>query len=325
MRHFLKNPWWVDLPEIACGVAVAWAAAAADLPERVAMQFDFSGSPTRWGPWWEAYAGVLAPSALVLAVALLLSELWARQETIRRFNWIAVVFSGVLALEASLAVYYFRSAGVAAPSMRVSWIVVAGATLACMALRLALERLRPFRSERRAEPEEDVAKLREALRARAASGVWAYWEEQNPRWLNGLVLVGGVFLLAGAVAAWLTGPLWVAVLTAALAAMPFVFYGGMQVVVTRERLKVGVGLLGLRFFSRPIAEIVSAETMEFSPLADFGGWGPGRYSLRLKMWGFFLGGRRGVRVQMRNGKRYLIGSDHPDRLAAVVAEAIAKT
>ena len=36
------------------------------------------------------------------------------------------------------------------------------------------------------------------------------------------------------------------------------------------------------------------------------------------MKGYFFRGNRGVLIETESGKKYLIGSDHPERLAAVL-------
>jgi hypothetical protein len=58
------------------------------------------------------------------------------------------------------------------------------------------------------------------------------------------------------------------------------------------------------------------ETHEFSPLRDFGGYG---IRANKGMSGYFLRGNRGVKLTTANGKKYLIGSDNADRLAAVIS------
>jgi hypothetical protein len=76
----------------------------------------------------------------------------------------------------------------------------------------------------------------------------------------------------------------------------------------------------MRLLKLAVAQIQSALSDTFSPLADFGGWGIrfGRGGL-----GYIYNGNRGVRITTHAGKRYTIGSDRPDELAAVLQAAIA--
>jgi hypothetical protein len=67
------------------------------------------------------------------------------------------------------------------------------------------------------------------------------------------------------------------------------------------------------------ADLQSVHVENFNPLADFGGWGI-RYARGT--WGYIFRGHRGVRVETRKGKRYLISSDEPEKLAAALQTAV---
>jgi hypothetical protein len=95
--------------------------------------------------------------------------------------------------------------------------------------------------------------------------------------------------------------------------------GGFRVSVTPERLHLRSGLAGLPLLRLPITEIRTAESLRFSPLADFGGWGIRR---NREMLAFFLEGDTGVKLTTRKGKRYLIGSARPERLVSVIRAAL---
>lgn len=56
----------------------------------------------------------------------------------------------------------------------------------------------------------------------------------------------------------------------------------------------------------------------FNAVRDFGGYG---IRANREMRAFFFQGERGVKVTTSDGRRYLIGSDHPARLAAVIEAA----
>ncbi len=95
-------------------------------------------------------------------------------------------------------------------------------------------------------------------------------------------------------------------------------YGGLRVSVTSERVEVRLGMIGLRLLRVPSSELAASEVRAFSPLGEFGGWGI-RYNGR--MWAFYWRGTRGVELRTKAGKQYLIGSDHPERLAAAITAA----
>ncbi len=61
-----------------------------------------------------------------------------------------------------------------------------------------------------------------------------------------------------------------------------------------------------------VADIASAESVTYSPIADYGGWG-------IRGWGKKVAlnarGNRGVRLTLRDGRRVLVGSQRPEELA----------
>jgi len=73
----------------------------------------------------------------------------------------------------------------------------------------------------------------------------------------------------------------------------------------------------------PCHERVSeVDEPDFDPVRDFGGWRIKRGLMGdfAGVWAFNLAGT-GVLVRTRQGKRYLIGTDHPERLAATLNAA----
>jgi hypothetical protein len=65
-------------------------------------------------------------------------------------------------------------------------------------------------------------------------------------------------------------------------------------------------------------EIVRAEACRYRPLREYGGWGI-RFGPRGKAYN--VHGDRGVRLELTDGRRLLIGSQRPDELAAAIAAA----
>lgn len=86
--------------------------------------------------------------------------------------------------------------------------------------------------------------------------------------------------------------------------------------VTDQEAIVTFGIL-VPFYQRRIAltEIASVESVTYSPLPEYGGWG-------IRGWGkdtaLNARGNRGVRLILRDGRRILIGSQRPDELAAAL-------
>jgi hypothetical protein len=66
----------------------------------------------------------------------------------------------------------------------------------------------------------------------------------------------------------------------------------------------------------PIDNVRSVEVVSYRPIADYGFWGvrAGRDGEKA----FIARGNRGVRIELKDGSRYLIGSQRSDALAAAV-------
>ena len=96
--------------------------------------------------------------------------------------------------------------------------------------------------------------------------------------------------------------------------------GTLRVQVNSERLILRSGL-GFRLLRLSVAEISNMEVETVHPLADFGGWGVGG---RRGVRSYLFGGNRGVRLETRDGKKYLIRCREPERLAAVIRLAVSE-
>jgi hypothetical protein len=98
---------------------------------------------------------------------------------------------------------------------------------------------------------------------------------------------------------------------------------------TRLVVRVDVDGVHVRFwpFSRldvPHHRIVNVEATDYDPVGEFGGWGikgpAGRWG-----WCYTVSGRRGVRIELENRHRLLIGSQRADELAEAIRSAGGRT
>jgi len=121
-----------------------------------------------------------------------------------------------------------------------------------------------------------------------------------------------------AATAWSEVP-WLSVLVALVGIALTLVYGGFRTLVVRETVTIRMGMLGIRLLKLKTSDVASAELQDFQPLKDFGGYGV-RFNKEMKA--YFLKGDRGVKITTRAGKKYLIGSDHPERLATVISTMI---
>jgi hypothetical protein len=191
-----------------------------------------------------------------------------------------------------------------------------------VALAVVLELRRPYRPEVQQWTAVDVGPLAQGIQPQyKPDGRWLYWEKHNSilwRCLVGLITV----FLAGA--AWnMAKELDYGgfVFCGLLALLSGSGYGGIHAVVTPGRMTIRSWIYGLPFLRLKLANVQSVEVMSFSVLADFLGWGLYRYSLSLRAWGFVLGGKRGVMIHMKSGRKFFIGSNTPEKLAAATEAA----
>jgi len=96
------------------------------------------------------------------------------------------------------------------------------------------------------------------------------------------------------------------------------FLAGLRTTVTRQMLTVTFGSLPLRL-KLPIPDIEWCRAVTYTPLRDFGGWGIKYGRGGLKAW---TGkGNLGLLVLLKDGRKYLIGSDDPETLAGAMRVA----
>jgi len=70
------------------------------------------------------------------------------------------------------------------------------------------------------------------------------------------------------------------------------------------------------FHRVPLQDVVQVQAVTYSPLREYGGWGI-RYTRRGKAYNPM--GNRGVKLDYRDGRHLLIGSQRPDELAAAIS------
>jgi len=125
------------------------------------------------------------------------------------------------------------------------------------------------------------------------------------------LIIGGIFIWSVVIAS--------SIVMIVIGVLLFAIVGGLQTFVTADAVKIRFGLLRLRILNIKMADITTIGIRKFSPIKDFGGYGM-RYGKGMKA--YFLGGSFGVTLTLVNGKKYLIGSYQPEKLAAVIQAAV---
>lgn len=318
MKRRLHHPLWTHIPAFVlwAGFVVWFLVNRAHWDGRVPLRIGSGGEPLTWGSPWVALALVGGIGLLFLGISLLLDELWASQESRKRFNPMSLLDEVVLSLLVTLQWAILRDVAVGVERYRfpvIPFAVVLGCALGAGIL-LELVR-RPAPGVILPERMEATAGFKEQVRARVASGERVvYWDVQNPRYVAWLSL--GVPAILWASALFLSRKsLWAAGLNAGIGVLLLLFYGGQRTHVSKDSVTIRYGLAGIRVFRCSLSEIAAIRVRSFSPLAEFGGYG-----IRVAggVTAYFLGGRRGVQLDLRERRSALIGSGHPERLATVI-------
>ena len=323
----LHHPLWTHLPALGLLVyAAAVVARAWPLPDRVPVHFSLGGQPDRWGSPWEVLLATFGLMAGFIALSVFMDEKWARQETRKTFNWLGLLDELYVGFLTALMTTWVDLVQQPSPVWAMPWTAVALCSGSAMAAAAVLELLRPCRPDTRPIRAEDTGELQSQVALRLRDGQsWVYWESQNPLYICllslALFLIGAATSLAVVIS---SGSWFPGVLMFLLVPVGLMFYGGLRVEFSRGMLSVRLGVLGVRLLRLNLGDIAVAEVQAFRPLQEFGGWGlrygwpewSRREGRRRGVWAFFFRGARGVKVVRRDGRTYLIGSDHPERLCA---------
>lgn len=144
-----------------------------------------------------------------------------------------------------------------------------------------------------------------------------YHERQH---FSRALLIGLFFVALAAsgiaiVAAIRIGQLWLAAVIVAVAMLPTLL-GFLLNLETR----IEEGVLSVRLTPFParriaLSDVTRAEVRTYRPIREYGGWG-----IR---WGrdgmaYNARGNRGVQLELKDGRRVLIGSQEPERLLAAM-------
>lgn len=83
---------------------------------------------------------------------------------------------------------------------------------------------------------------------------------------------------------------------------------GLTVRLYRDEMKVGLGTAAVISKRIPYQDILRTESVRYSPLLEFGGWGV-RFRGKKRAW--TARGNRAVVLHLMDGTRLYVGSDHP--------------
>jgi len=317
MKRRLIHPLWTHIPAatLLIGFVVLFLVKLSDWPSRIPLQISFSGEPTTWGSPWLAFGLVTLLGLFFIALTTLLDELWARQESRKRFNFLSLLDELILAPLVTIKAASLQAAADGATVYRVPLVWLVAGIAGAMLLGVLVELKRPYLVSEEA-PRTHVAEgFRENLKTRVGKGERViYWDVQNPKYVAWLSI--GVPLLLWAAAGYLAQRgIWIASLEALVGVLLLQFYGGQRTRVTQDGITIRYGLMGIRIFRCRLSEISGIRIRTFAPLADFGGYG---IRVAKGVTAYYLAGRTGVQLDLAERRSALIGSSNPERLAAVI-------
>lgn len=146
-----------------------------------------------------------------------------------------------------------------------------------------------------------------------------------PAWVLALTVLGigsGAFALAREASRGGAGALATAAAVLPLLVLPillWVLLGRLRVQVFADRLVMGFGFVPLVRKTLPFADVLDVEAVRYRPLRDFGGWGIRFGFGDRRAW--TIRGNQAVCLSLRDGLRFYVGSQKPERLAAAIRSA----
>ncbi|MCX6001619.1 MAG: DUF1648 domain-containing protein [Chloroflexi bacterium] len=288
------------------------------LPDSAPTHFDIAGKPDAYGSPWTSSLLLLGLSLGFVILSAWLDELWARQEKKKTFNWISLFDELAIGDMCGIQIAYVNMIRSSGQVFSFPWIEIALACGLATGLALLLELIRPYRHYEKVYAATDTGRIQEKIARIVESGKpLDYKESQNPAYTGVLAVVVPAGMFVAAALTWQVLP-WLSIILILIGFGFITTYGGFRISVTRDLVAVKMGILGINLLRLKTAEITAVELHDFSPLHDFGGYGI-RFNSGIQA--YYLKGDRGVLLSAAGGKRYLLGSDDPEQLAAVIDAA----
>jgi hypothetical protein len=307
---------WSHVPAlIVLVVLIVYIIISSPLPAEAPVQFTSGGMPGRIGSPWESLGITLGISVFFLVLSVVLDELWARQEKKKYFNWVSLIDEIIIGAMTGINIGYLSYLNGSSEQFTFPWnwllIFAGGATL----LAILLEVRRPYHAYAGQLAAEENLELKAQLQQRLSEdSTFVYWDSQNPIYVTILTTVLPVGMIIAGISTWVTQP-FISIIVFVVGISLILPLGGQRIIVTKQNVMIRWGIIGLKVLNLEIPEITSAELHEFSPLKDFGGYG---IRQNRKMRAYYLSGSRAMKLETTGGKKYLVGSDHPENLAMVI-------
>lgn len=99
--------------------------------------------------------------------------------------------------------------------------------------------------------------------------------------------------------------------------------GQLRTRLTSDGIHLRWGFLEVVKKTIPFEEIERAESVTYSPLGEFGGWGIRMGGNKKKAW--TVRGNRALLLHLEDGTRFYLGSDRPERILQWVTSALKRS
>ena len=307
----------IGLPVTAFALAVVpYLVVRNDLPDRLATHFDASGSPD----------GSMAPGMFLLATLLMVGVgaalcVWLARNTkplpasvAPLVGFLAGFFAGIGAGIGAVTVVQQRGLenwaeadGVAA--LVVVPLVVSLAAAAVAARAAAALPVRAFTPGGDAQPKMDLAPGQHAVWAETVHSVW-------------LERLGAAAIALGVIAALAT--VWWLIFPTVAIGFLILSLATLRVRADRQGLRVRYGLLPWPTTHVAVGDMAAASVIDVRPM-EWGGWGY-RGSLKLmKQAAVVHRAGPGIRLDLHDGKVFVVTVDDPDTAVALLNAEIARS
>jgi hypothetical protein len=315
MKRRFHHPLWTHLPAAAVLIYfIVRLASVGSLPAEAPVHYTWNGVPNGYGSPWLAFGLTVGLSLFFIALSVFLDELWARQEKAKTFNWLSLLDDIVVGSLVGIGLGYLEILGEGTALMSFAWnyLLVFGG--GAVALAVILEKIRPYRPDT-GQPAAGGDNCQDTITLPLRDNQpFVYWDYQNPFYISVITVGLPLIFLISAVFTWFSVP-WASLLIGVVGILLIIPYGGQRTMVTRDDVTIRWGIFGLKVLRLKTVDITGAQTQDFAPLKDFGGYGI-RYNG--KVTAYYFRGSRGVKVTTNSGKQYLIGSDRAGDLLAVI-------
>jgi len=322
MNIKLAHPLWTHLPAVAALLLfIVFLITGGPFPSEAPVHFNINGEPDSYGSPWQAFGLTIGLSVFYILLSVFLDNLWVKQESRKTFNWLSLLDEIVVGALVGINMGYFEFLNKGSASFNFPWIYLLTFCGGTVVLAVILELVRPYRPQAIESISVETSGIKDTVIQRLKhNSTFVYWDYQNPLYITLLTTLLPAIMLVVSIYTWFNEP-WAAVVVALAGIALIIPYGGQRTVVTREEISIRWGILGFRVLKLRTTDIITAEFHRFAPLRDFGGYG---IRFNGEMTAYYMRGTTGVKITTSGGKKYLIGSDSPERLLPVIQAVAGK-